>query len=260
MGSISLTADLKSTLLQKMHNLFTKRKFLSLPLKQQHKKCAEVLREAYETKSDELFEVYNELRVWLDPLIPPLAFNPKELSDAYHRHLTSSETCFKEHNLLPSIRKGDKEHAMLPFEIDIYLDQIRSGHNVGSIIRTIEAFSLGDLYFSLNTPLIDNKKVQDAAMKADQYVRCFQGVELKDLKRPIIVLETSDEAISLHDFIFPKSFTLVCGNEEFGCSDETLKLADFIVEIPLRGRKNSLNVANAFAIAAAEIARQANWI
>jgi tRNA G18 (ribose-2'-O)-methylase SpoU len=33
-------------------------------------------------------------------------------------------------------------------------------------------------------------------------------------------------------------------------------LADYLVEIPLRGRKNSLNVANAYAIAAGEISRQ----
>lgn len=240
-----------------MDNPFTKRKFLSLPLKQQHKKCAEVLREAYKTKSEELFTTYLEMSAWMD--IEPLAFDSKDLSNAYHRHLNSSGTCFKEHNLLPSIKKGDKDTALPPFDIDIYLDQIRSGHNVGSIIRTVEAFSLGELYFSENTPYIDNKKVQDTSMGAEIHVKSHQGFKLKDLRRPIIALETGVDAINIHDFIFPSSFTLVLGNEEFGCSDETLKLADFIVEIPLRGRKNSLNVANAFAIAAAEITRQIKY-
>jgi tRNA G18 (ribose-2'-O)-methylase SpoU len=60
----------------------------------------------------------------------------------------------------------------------------------------------------------------------------------------------------LSDFIFPASFTLILGNEEYGISNESLKLADYIVEIPLFGAKNSLNVACAFAIAASQIRRQ----
>ncbi|MCE2983540.1 MAG: TrmH family RNA methyltransferase, partial [Parachlamydia sp.] len=90
----------------------------------------------------------------------------------------------------------------------------------------------------------------------DQWVSCFKEIPLSQLKKPIIALETATGAHNLYDFSFPSSFTLVVGNEEYGCSDETLHLADEWVEIPLRGRKNSLNVANAFAIAAGEIARQ----
>jgi tRNA G18 (ribose-2'-O)-methylase SpoU len=235
--------------------LFTKRKFLKLPLKQQHKKCAEVLKVAYENTSPDALQHYLELRNWMGN---PFSFpsNQKEIADAYHKHLQVSEFCFKEHNLLPSIRKGDKHESHHNLELTIYLDHLRSGHNVGSIIRTVEAFSLGKLYFSENTPFIDNKKVQDAAMGSDQYVQCFQNFKLENLPKPIIVLETSNEAISLYDFIFPETFTLVCGNEEYGCSDDTLKLANYILEIPLSGRKNSLNVANAFAITASEIVRQ----
>ena len=93
------------------------------------------------------------------------------------------------------------------------------------------------------------------------------------------------KAISLSKFHFPKGcFTLVLGNEEFGCSKQLVEAADTIVllrlcrascahrpscvprrtvtrgcaqvEIPLYGRKNSLNVANAFAVVAAEIRKQ----
>ena len=88
------------------------------------------------------------------------------------------------------------------------------------------------------------------AMGAAALVPCFRNVLLNDLPRPIIALDTSDEAISLNDFIFPASFTLVLGNEEYGISDAALRLADILVEIPLFGVKNSLNVACAFAIAA----------
>lgn len=234
--------------------MFTKRKFLSLPAKQQHKKCAEILKVAYEGNFEAL-DSYNECLSWLN--LPNLKSpTAKEIANAYHRHLKSSEVCFKEHNLLPSVRKGDKPEKEKDLPIDIYLDHIRSGHNVGSIIRTIEAFSLGKLYFSGDTPFVDNKKVIDAAMGAEKHVECFENTSLKELQRPIIALETGENAISLYDFIFPEKFTLVVGNEEYGCSDETLKLADIILEIPLRGSKNSLNVANAFAATASEITRQ----
>ncbi len=235
--------------------MFTKRRFLNFALKQQHKKCAELLKIAYEGNFKEYLEHYNELLVWLN--LPPFhPNNKKDIADAYHRHLILSDVCFKEHNLLPSIRKGDQTTKSADFEIDIYLDQIRSGHNVGSIIRTTEAFSLGRLYFSEDTPFKDNKKVIDAAMDAHHHVQSFKNVPLKDLTRPIILLETSENAVSLYDFIFPEKFTLVLGNEEYGCSDESLRIADYIVEIPLRGHKNSLNVANAFAIVASEVLRQ----
>ena len=248
---------MKSTCFPKKgkHKLFTKRRFLNFAVKQQHKKCAELLKIAYEGNFKEYLEYYNELLAWLS--LPPFhPNNKKDIADAYHRHLGESDVCFKEHNLLPSIRKGDLATKSADLPIDIYLDQIRSGHNVGSIIRTTEAFSLGKLYFSDDTPFIDNKKVIDAAMDAHHHVQSFQNIPLKKLTRPIIVLETSENAVSLYDFIFPEKFTLVVGNEEYGCREETLRVADYILEIPLRGHKNSLNVANAFAIVASEVLRQ----
>jgi tRNA G18 (ribose-2'-O)-methylase SpoU len=47
--------------------------------------------------------------------------------------------------------------------------------------------------------------------------------------------------------------TLIFGNEEFGISNQILSQVDHLVEIPLVGLKNSLNVANAFSIIASAI-------
>lgn len=242
-----------------MPSPFTKRKFLGLPIEQQHKNCAEVLRKAFESdlqKSAQAnYGIYNELADWLGlPPCDPKA--PKAIADRYHLHLKAAAIQHKEHNLLPSIRQGDRPAGEGAWPFAIYLDNIRSAHNVGSILRTVEAFSLGIVYFSDTTPFKTNKQVKDAAMGTCQWVECHQGTFLESLPRPIIALETCDEAMPLYNFSFPDVFTLVVGNEEYGCSDQTLTTADFLVEIPLRGRKNSLNVANAFAIAAAEIYRQ----
>ena len=239
---------------------FTKLKFLSFPLEQQHKKCAELLRNIYEKAlhGESLFKevsAYSMLIDWME--YPSLnAFHPKSIADCYHEHARLALVHHKEHNLLPHVRQNDKPTALERWEIAVFLDNIRSAHNIGSILRTVEAFSLGSVHFSEKTPFTTNKQVKDTAMGAEQWISCHPNANLHELPRPIIALETSEAAIPLFDFIFPETFTLAIGNEEYGCSESTLKIADIILEIPLRGHKNSLNVANAFAIAAGEIARQ----
>lgn len=238
---------------------FSEKKFLMLPFERQHKKLAELLRFAYEQLNkkeiSEEIRVYNQLCTWINAK-PLESLSFKNIADRYHWHLQTANQSLKEHRLLPAIRKGDRQEGSVPWEIDIYLDHLRSAHNVGSILRTTEALALGSVYFSTDTPFIDHKQVQDASMGTYQWLNCYQGPCFKTLKRPLIAIETSDEALCLYDFLFPEAFTLVMGNEEYGCSDQVLAEADILIEIPLRGRKNSLNVANAFAMVAGEIQRQ----
>jgi tRNA G18 (ribose-2'-O)-methylase SpoU len=234
--------------------MFTKKKFLALDLKQRHKKCAELLRAQYEQKTADL-DHYNELLEWM-------YYNPyvhtdfKALADRYHWHLQLAGLSLKEHNLLPTLRTGDRA-AKLGFpNVAIYLDHVRSAYNVGSILRTVEALRIGKVYFSEKTPFIDNEKVHRTAMGAAEIVPCFQNVPLSHLPRPIIALDTGNAAIDVAHFEFPESFTLILGNEEYGISNESLSQVDQIIHIPLFGSKNSINVACAFAIAAAKVRTQ----
>lgn len=177
----------------------------------------------------------------------------KALSDRYHHHLWFAQITWKEHNLLGSIHRPDRP-TNAPFRpIAIYLDNLRSAHNVGSILRTTEAFRLGSVYFGGYTPYIDNPKVQKTSMCSYDKVPCFKEVALTALPRPCIALETKEDAPSVMDYNFPESFTLMLGNEEYGLSDATMAIADQFVQIPLLGYKNSLNVASAYAVAAAAI-------
>jgi len=236
-------------------NGFTKRKFLSLDLKQQHKKCAEKLRLHYIATLNGEPTDFAEYNAWLS-WMKLLAFEGgdlKFLADRYHWHLKEANQYLKEHNLLPSIRTKDRTPKADFGNVAIYLDNVRSAYNVGSILRTVEALRIGTVYFSEKTPFIDNEKVQRTAMGAAEIVPVKRDVLLKDLPRPLIALETCEDATAVSEFLFPNQFTLILGNEEYGISEDALKLADFFVEIPLVGVKNSLNVACAFAIAAAKI-------
>lgn len=236
----------------------TRRKFLKSAVAEQHKRCAELLREAYESllKQENIsLERYVTLLTWMG-LEPLRESGAKAIADRYHWHLEKAGRALKEHNLLPQLRTGDRTPKAAYLPIAVYLDNIRSAYNVGSILRTCEALRIGSVYFSGKTPFLDNEKVERTAMGAAALVSCHRDVPLASLPRPILILDTSDEAIPLADYLFPSSFTLVLGNEEVGVSDASLALADTLLEIPLLGAKNSLNVACAFAIASAQIRGQ----
>lgn len=246
---------------------FTKPKFFKLDPLQQHKKCSEMVRAIYEAiyKLEDLSQIpkeiqeqldhYNEILSWL--LIAPFKdISLKKIADQYHFHLEKASVNLKEHNLLFQLRKGDRSPKEDFGKNAIFLDNVRSAYNVGSILRTNEALRIGMVYFSKKTPFIDNKKVIKTAMGAAELVSCHKKEDLNFLPRPIIALDTSDSAINIFDFIFPESFTLILGNEEYGISDEILKEANYLIEIPMMGCKNSINVACAFAIAAAQIRKQ----
>ena len=228
--------------------MWTKGKFLSLKVQAQHRFAADALRQIWEGGD---MASYRQIEEWLE--LQPIAHNYKRLSDRYHFHLSKANLSLKEHNLLPRIQAGDAPSDE-PFQpIAIYLDNLRSAHNVGAILRTTEAFRLGTVYFSPDTPNPSNPKVQKTSKQTFDLVPTFSIVSLDALPKPLIALETVPNAHSLFDFDFPSSFTLLLGNEEYGLSDASLKLADHVVQIPLPGSKNSLNVASAFAIAAAVI-------
>ncbi|MDX8431147.1 MAG: TrmH family RNA methyltransferase [Candidatus Algichlamydia australiensis] len=222
---------------------FSERKFLALPERKQHKLALENLRNLVDNQPN----FYRNIEKLLK--LPP-ANTHEEFANRHHEHAEKAKISLAEHNLL--IRKGDRP-SNTPFgPIGIYLDDLRSAHNVGSILRTTEAFRLGSVYFSEKTPYIDNKKVQDAAMGTSHIVPCSR--DLETMPHPLIALETVKGAPSVFDFDFPESFTLVLGNEEYGVSEKMLKKCTIAVQIPLLGSKNSLNVANAFAITGGQIA------
>lgn len=218
-------------------------------VKQQHKKAADLLRKAYSDPA--YFPEYQKIESSLE--LAPISATHEAMSDRYHYHLKMACVHIKEHKFLPRVRHLDSLSSEPFLPIDIYLDGLRSAHNIGSIIRTTEAFRLGEIHFSAKTPFATHTKVKSAAMGSDDLVTCHENSSLDRLRRPLIALETTENAISLYDFTFPHAFSLLFGNEEYGLSQEALEAADHIVQIPLLGSKNSLNVASAFAILASTI-------
>ncbi len=234
--------------------MFSKAKFTSLTPQQQHKKCAEILK-AMVQKKEPLFDLYSKLCSWLS--LSPLENDHFETIEArFHEHIRLSGRGLSEHDFLCSLTTKDRKEAAPWLSIETFLDGIRSAHNAGSIIRTIEAFRLGPLHFSKEMFSPENNHAQKRSMGAWEEVPIHQTEDMSSLPRPWIALETVREAPSWNEYLYPKKATLILGNEERGIRRSILQRCDIIIRIPLYGHKNSLNVANAFAIVAAEISSQ----
>ncbi len=140
--------------------------------------------------------------------------------------------------------------------IFILLENIRSVHNVGSIFRTADARGVKKIYLCGNTPCpldrFGNKRkdFHKVALGAEESV---EWEYLKDSKEvlgllekdcEVISVEQDKNSVSLYDFKPQKKNQLyVLGNEVDGVSDEILKNSDAILEIPMFGEKESLNVS-----------------
>ena len=232
---------------------YTETEFLELSVKMRHTWAGRALRAYYHLKTRDIF--YRRIEAWLE--LPLLNLQDiKALSDRYHFHLEKTGQSLQEHNLLTEHQKSDTDSNIPFLQASVYLDNIRSAFNVGSIIRTVEAFRLGPIYFAKQTPYIDNPKVQKTSIFTFDKVTCHQNIPLEKIPKPLIALETVHNAPSIFNCTFPKKFTLLLGNEEYGLSDKSLSMADQSLQIPLYGFKKSLNVASAFAIVAAVISNQ----
>lgn len=146
---------------------------------------------------------------------------------------------------------------------------VRSIHNVGSIFRTADGAGFEKIYLCGITPspLDRFKKVRSdfakVALGAEKNV-VWESIEdvgtlIKKLKKEgwkILALEQSKKSIPYYRIsdnmgdIRHQRIALIVGNEVGGVSRIVLKLADVILEIPMRGKKESLNVSVAFGIAA----------
>ena len=158
------------------------------------------------------------------------------------------------------------EHAFAasPMPLTVVADSIRSAFNLGGLFRTAECFGVRDLVLCGYTPQPDQPQAARAALGAEQLVPWRHAGDVRDAITelrasgvPCVALETVEGAPAINAFGWTFPCALVVGNERFGLDPDVVKLCDATVRIPLFGRKNSLNVVSAFAVAANAI--RAHW-
>lgn len=144
----------------------------------------------------------------------------------------------------------------------LILDNIRSTHNVGSIFRTADAVGISKIYLVGVTPApIDRfgrerNDISKVALGAEKNIK-WEHIEnildiIGSLKKEgfeIVALEQSENSVDYKEFVAPNKMALILGEEVSGIEKETLGVCDSIIEIPMRGEKESLNVSVATGVA-----------
>ncbi len=149
-------------------------------------------------------------------------------------------------------------------KIHIVLDNIRSVFNVGSIFRTADgAGSVEKIYLCGMTTPIDNPKLEKTALGATEMIASEHYdttkealAELRERNIPIYSVELTDDAQNFQKVEYPEELALVFGHEKNGVDQEILQKSDKKIYIPMRGKKESLNVANCASIILYEITRE----
>jgi 23S rRNA (guanosine2251-2'-O)-methyltransferase len=159
-------------------------------------------------------------------------------------------------------------------DILLILDNIRSTHNVGSILRTADGFGVKQVYYCGYTPYPavphDNRLPHESAKIIRAIHKTALGAEAtlsgslfaetkqaishaKQLGYTVAALEQSTRSTALATYTPPHKVALILGNEVDGMNSDTLSTCDVILEIPMFGTKESFNVSIAAAICLYEL-------
>ncbi len=249
-----------------------------MPLERRHKWIACWLKQQYlyllknqvnEQYLELLEKNYQRILQWLMEPQTPLDLVQNEmdlfetLADLYHKHQKLSGQGIREYDLLPAVAEGDilsNKPWSASISYKVALDNFRSAFNVGSIFRICDAVGFEEVIIGGYSPGKSNSKVIKTAMGAGEWIPESKSFDLQlsllehqSEGYDIIGLETISGATAVNQFHWPQKAIIVLGNEELGISREVMKNCTKFVQIPMFGRKNSMNVANAFSIVAHSI-------
>ncbi len=141
--------------------------------------------------------------------------------------------------------------------IILFADQIRSGHNIGSLFRIADAFLLEAVYLSSYCVKPPHPEIEKSAIGSTETVKWLSienSIEclhsLKALDYRLVGIEQTHESCRLENYPVSHSqkYVLIFGNEITGISQPILDLLDDCIEIPQYGTKHSLNVSVAVGI------------
>jgi len=132
--------------------------------------------------------------------------------------------------------------------VSVYVEDIRSPFNLGSIFRTAEAFGAEKVMLSPLCVPPTHSRAQRSAMGCIEYLP-WERIALEDISPAIPVFALETGGVPIDEFDFPQKGIVLIGSEELGLSSEALTRASYgRVSIPMTGIKASLNVGVAFGI------------
>ncbi len=139
----------------------------------------------------------------------------------------------------------------------VVLDDVRSMHNVGSVLRTADAFRLEAVWMCGITGTPPHAEIHKTALGAEDNVEwryfatALEAIEkLKEEGVEVLAVEQAEGSTMLQDFRRDPSrrYAIVMGNEVKGVHQEVIDQCDGCLEIPQQGTKHSMNVSVAAGI------------
>ncbi len=138
----------------------------------------------------------------------------------------------------------------------IILEDIRSAYNVGAIFRTADASGVAKVFLVGYTPapidrfgrpqpeILKTSLGASGTMEWEQVATTREIIErLQAGGVAVAAVELAPGSVQLKDFAEPEHVAYIVGNEIYGVSKEALELVDVILELPMLGQKESLNVS-----------------
>ncbi len=140
----------------------------------------------------------------------------------------------------------------------VMLYDIRSNYNVGAIFRTCDGAGVAKVYLAGYTPAPRDRfgrvvpEIHKTALGAEEVVAWEQVpgeavfTVLEQIKAAgvrVVAVEQAACATPLQEFTTPENVLYIFGSETAGVPPELLRHVDEVLELPMRGTKESLNVS-----------------
>jgi len=141
----------------------------------------------------------------------------------------------------------------------VVLDHLEDPHNLGAIIRTCEASGVDGIIIPKDRQVLVNATVVKTSAGAifNTKIACVSNINntIKELKKENfwIVGTALENSIDYRKIDYPEKIALVIGNEGSGMSKLVTSTCDFIANIPMYGKVNSLNASVATGIMIYEV-------
>lgn len=146
----------------------------------------------------------------------------------------------------------------------VILDHIEDPHNFGAIIRTCEAAGVDAIIITKDRCVSVNATVMKTSAGALNNMKICMVTNLnstiKELKKKGIWIVGTDmtDSVSYTSIDYNIPLALVIGSEGFGMSRLVRESCDYVVNIPMKGKINSLNASVAAGILIYKIVEMRN--
>lgn len=202
----------------------------------------------------------NEIKNKLDELGVDVRYLTKQeldkLEKGNHQGIVVEVSDFK------YVNESDMFNNMPSKPFVVILDHLEDTHNFGAIIRTCEAAGVNFIIIPKNRSVCVNATVVKTSVGAVYNVKIVMVTNLnntiKKLKQSGLWIVGTDmiNSVSYDKIDYNLPIALVIGSEGFGMSELVRKNCDFIANIPMYGKVNSLNASVAAGIMIYEVVRQ----